>query len=175
VNGRRLLAYFVLAYAISWSIAIPLALGAQGVISPVLPEWAHYFMGYGPMLAALIVTRITEGAPGLRRLGSSIVQWRVRPVWWIVAVSPLVFGFITAVILNLAAGSAIGLSDLGVVHFLPPLGLGALVLWIVTFGIGEEIGWRGYALPRLQKGRSALTATSILFVLWALWHLPAFF
>jgi membrane protease YdiL (CAAX protease family) len=64
---------------------------------------------------------------------------------------------------------------LGEIDFLPPLGLFSLPLWILTFGIGEETGWRGFALPRLQKGRSALSATVILWLVWAFWHLPLFF
>ena len=52
---------------------------------------------------------------------------------------------------------------------------GAFLLWLLTFGVGEEIGWRGYALPRLQKNHNALTATLILGAVWAFWHLPAFF
>ena len=54
------------------------------------------------------------------------------------------------------------------VNFLPPLGTGALFFWILTFGIGEEIGWRGYALPRLQKNHNALYATTALAFFWAL-------
>jgi membrane protease YdiL (CAAX protease family) len=62
------------------------------------------------------------------------------------------------------------------VEYLPYLGVGgALVLWFLTWGAGEEVGWRGFALPRLQKERSALTATLILGVVHAFWHLPAFF
>jgi membrane protease YdiL (CAAX protease family) len=127
------------------------------------------------MLSALIVTWISEGRPGLRDIGSRMVMWNVRPIWWIVALSPLILGFAIALILNMVTTSEISLSALGEVQFLPPLGIGALLLWILTFGIGEETGWRGYALPRLQDGRSAFIATVILWFFWALWHLPAFF
>ena len=73
------------------------------------------------------------------------------------------------------SGSSIRLADLGSVNFLPILGWWALPLWIFTFGLGEETGWRGFALPRLQERRSALGATIILTGFWALWHLPQFF
>jgi membrane protease YdiL (CAAX protease family) len=53
--------------------------------------------------------------------------------------------------------------------------MNALLLWIFTYGLGEETGWRGFALPRLQEGRSDFSATLILAVFWALWHLPQFF
>jgi membrane protease YdiL (CAAX protease family) len=174
-DSRNLIAYFTLAYAISWSIGVPLALGKQGIIPPILPLWAHYFVAYGPMLSALFATWVSQGQPGLRELGKRMIKWRVRPIWWIAALSPLIIGFVVVLILNLVTGSEINLSTLGEVKFLPPLGIGALVLWTLTFGIGEEVGWRGYALPRLQKDRTALSATIILAVLWALWHLPQFF
>jgi membrane protease YdiL (CAAX protease family) len=64
---------------------------------------------------------------------------------------------------------------LGQVEFLPDLGIWALVLWLLTFGLGEETGWRGFVLPRLQRSRSALRATLILWMIWAGWHAPAFF
>jgi membrane protease YdiL (CAAX protease family) len=64
---------------------------------------------------------------------------------------------------------------LGSVNFLGQLGYWALPLWTFTFGFGEETGWRGFALPELQRGRSAFSATMILAGVWALWHLPQFF
>jgi len=63
----------------------------------------------------------------------------------------------------------------GAVNYLPNLGLGAWVFWILNSGIGEETGWRGFALPRLQRNRSALSATLILAVVWVIWHVPFFF
>jgi membrane protease YdiL (CAAX protease family) len=67
------------------------------------------------------------------------------------------------------------LTLLGNVDYLPYLTpLGALGLWLAS-GLGEETGWRGYALPHLQKTRSATVATLILGILWACWHLPMFF
>jgi membrane protease YdiL (CAAX protease family) len=174
-DTKNLVAYFILAYAISWSIGVPLALGNQGITPPILPLWTHYLVGYGPMLSALIVTWASQGGSGLRALGGRMIKWRVRPIWWVAGFSPLIISLVVILILNLGMGGQINLAALGQVHFLPPLGIGALVLWILTFGIGEETGWRGYALPRLQEGRSALYATLILALLWALWHLPQFF
>jgi len=164
-------AYFLFAYLISWSIGIPLALANQGIIPAILPEWTHYLVGYGPLLSALIVTAISQEMPGLKDLGGRMFMWRVCPKWWLVSFSPLIIGFVAILIINRFAGSQIGLSDLGSVNFLPPLGIGALLLWFFTFGLGEETGWRGFALPHLQKNRSALAATLILAALWALWHL----
>jgi uncharacterized protein len=174
-ESKNLVLYFVLAYAISWAIGIPLALEHQGWMAPILPDWAHYFVAYGPLLSAVIVTLATEGRPGLKKLGERMILWKVRPIWWVVALSPLVIGALAAFVLVLFTGKPISLADLGEVNFLPPLGLGAFALWLLTFGIGEETGWRGYALPRLQKNRSALAAALMLATLWALWHLPQFF
>ena len=73
-----------------------------------------------------------------------------------------------------STGSDLGLP--GKADYLPYLGpLGVLGLWLFTYGLGEETGWRGFALPHLQKNRSATSATLILAMLWATWHLPAFF
>lgn len=174
-NFRHLLAYFILAYAISWAIGIPLALAKQGMIKPIIPQWFHYFVAYGPMLSALIVTWATQGQQGLKELWQRITKWRVRGFWWLAALSPLIIGFGILLAMNVLTNNKISLSELGEVPFLPPIGIGALFVWMLTFGIGEEIGWRGYALPRLQKDHNALYATIILTFFWALWHLPQFF
>lgn len=76
----------------------------------------------------------------------------------------------------LQTGAWSDLRLLGEVDYLPYLApLGVLGIWLLTYGLGEETGWRGFALPHLQRNRSAASATSILAVLWACWHLPAFY
>lgn len=170
-----LLAFFVVAYALSWAVEIPLALKTHGMIRTGFPFAAHYLAAYGPILSALIVTGLTGGIRGLRELLGRMTKWKVNPGWWLAALAPLGFYLAVAAGLWLIQKEPVDLLALGQVDFLPALGLAALPMWILTFGIGEETGWRGFALPRLQKGRSALHATIILWALWALWHLPLFF
>jgi membrane protease YdiL (CAAX protease family) len=175
IKKNNLLLFIVLAYAISWMIEIPLALQYQGVTGSNLPYGLHYFAAFGPLLAAVIVTGISEGSSGLRSLWQGLTRWKLKWFWWVVALSPLVLYFL-AILIQLALRLPVtSLSQLGQVEFLPALGLLVLPLWIFTFGIGEETGWRGYALPRLQGKYSALLATVILWGIWALWHLPLFF
>lgn len=162
-----LLGYFLLAYAISWAIGIPLGLNPQGKINWQLPFYVHYLYAFGPMLAAFIMTGFTKGKSGISDIFKRLLNWHMHPVWWIVTFSPLAGYLIIVIIQRFIQGTWIDFSLLGQVNFLPNLGFGALILWIFTFGIGEEIGWRGYALPRLQQKMNALSATLVLGLLWA--------
>ena len=177
IKRNSLITYFIIAYAVSWSFEIPLALLKQGMISWSIPMWLHYFAALGPFMAALTMTFLTEGRSGLRDLITRIFKWRL-PVRYYAFVILIPVGLFTfACGLNrLLTGTWPDLKLLGAVDYLPYLTpLGGLGLWIITFGLGEETGWRGYALPHLQKTRSATAATLILGILWAGWHLPGFF
>ena len=167
--------FFILAYALSWAVEIPLALKAQGLIDIPIPFALHYLAAFGPLLAAFIMTWHSNGMDGLRELVGRMFKWRMGAGWWLVALAPLLAYALVAIVLWFIQGHGPDIGALGQIDFLPNLGLGALFLWILTFGFGEETGWRGYALPRLQRGHSALTATIILWIFWALWHLPLFF
>lgn len=176
IQKNPLVVFFPLAIGLSWSIGIPLAVTAVGREDRPVELFAwHYLVGYGPMVAAVLLTWISDGRAGLRELLTRIFRWRARPIWWLMAASPLIVFVVIALGQRLLQGKWIDTALLGQVQFLPNLGWAALILWVVTFGFGEEIGWRGYALPRLQKGRSALSATLILSLFLALWHVPAFF
>jgi len=177
VNKYSLPIYFVLAYVLSWAVEIPIALTVQGLLPFKIPLAVHYLASFGPMLAALIVVSLTEGRQGVRRLFGGLLRWRVGGGYAFFAIAVPVVLFALAVIASrLMQGNWPDIGLLAQVDYLPRLGvLPALGLWLLTFGLGEEIGWRGYALPRLQAGRSAYSAALILGVLWAGWHLPAFF
>jgi hypothetical protein len=95
------------------------------------------------MISALLVTDLSQGAPGIKDLLRRMFMWKVCPKWWLIAFSPLLKGGGIVFLLNRVASSQIGMAELGAVNYLRPLGLSALLLWILTFGFGEETGCRG--------------------------------
>jgi membrane protease YdiL (CAAX protease family) len=152
----------VLAYALSWWAWPLYALG-------VLPNPVASF---GPFLAAIVVLALTEGKAGIAGLFRRMIRWRVAPGWYAVALLLPAVLALAATGLNVRLGaeppsaeelggwSAL-FSTFAIVLLIPGVG-----------GAWEEPGWRGYAVPRLQRGRSALVASLILAALIAGWHLP---
>ena len=162
VKRHRLMTFFILAYALSWWAWIPYALGAFP--TPIA--------SFGPFLAAIVVLALTEGKAGILGLFRRMVRWRVAAGWYAVALLLPAVLAASAAALNVLLGaqppSAVQLgswtgifSTFALVLLIPGVG-----------GAWEEPGWRGYALPRLQSGRSALVASLILGALIAGWHLP---
>jgi membrane protease YdiL (CAAX protease family) len=171
-----LAAYFALAYAITWTVGLLLAASLRGWIGVQIPASAHYLAAYGPMLSAFIVTAMTAGAAGVRELVGRMTRWRVGTRWILVALgSPIALYAIAALIMRVSSGAWPDWSRFGGAVELPGLaGLAGWAFHTLTFGIGEETGWRGFALARLQKGRSARSATLMLWVFWAIWHVAMF-
>ena len=157
-----LLRFFLLAYSISWVLWSPLWLPAFGITGiPELPLEGK-LGGLGPMLAAIVLIWKGKGLAGLRELGSRIV-WLGKGLFWLVAITLpalcLVFGYMRDPNPEVFTASILG---------------GKFLLDLVFFGFGEEIGWRGFALPRLQERFNALSSGLLLCIPWALWHLPLF-
>jgi membrane protease YdiL (CAAX protease family) len=166
IKDHRLVTFFVLSYALAWW-ARPLY--GLGIFSELM------FFAIGPLLAALIVIAIAEGRPGFRDLGSRIIRWRVAWYWYAVAIGfPLAVRFVTAMI-NVGPGGAPApeWSELAWSSF----AVAFLVRLVNPMDgpLGEEPGWRGFAVPRMQARTSPLVTAVILGVLVAGWHLPLVF
>jgi membrane protease YdiL (CAAX protease family) len=167
--------YVVLAYAISWSVWVPMALERRGVVDV---PWDSHFPGLlGPLLAALVTTALVDGGAGVRDLAGRMLRLRVGWRWVALAVvGPLVL-FVLALPFAVWSGDGVpSLASLGRFSGLPSAGpIGIWVLLLLVNGLGEEAGWRGFAQDRLQRIRSPLSATVTVALVWGGWHVPLFF
>ncbi len=165
------LMYFVLALALTWVLWWPAALEARGMISVPIP--AQPLGAFGPLVAAVIVTALESGRAGLRSLLGRILQWRVAPIWYGVALLGPPLLYLVAMALEVALGGQP--PSLGALIGVVPVLVFYTVYMVFFVALGEEVGWRGYGLPALQARYGALVSSVILGALWALWHLPLFF
>jgi uncharacterized protein len=169
---RQLSFFFTLSYAISWLIWLPLygpSLGIAGL--PVLP-YHHALGALGPLLAALAANAVFREKP-VRGLFVSMLEARSVLMLLVALLAP----FLLLLIALLISGDIrqVSLYDIGRSEEFPQWTIGVLFLYnIFTFGYGEETGWRGYALPLLQRRFNALHSSLILTVFWAVWHWPLF-
>jgi len=159
--------YFGLAFAITWLLQLPAVLAHDGMI----PGAEHEYMNlaglglFGPMIAALVAARVEGGRGATRAFWKSLWQWRVHPVWYVVALGLPSAGYVVV-------RGVYGIVDAGNAGpWLFPPGDAQRVAAMIIAPIGEEIGWRGFALPRLQARYGRLTAAVMLGALWGLWHL----
>ena len=167
-RNSSLLLFFVLAYGFTWSLhlAIPI-LDIPFSLELTSPALGLYMLGLlGPLVAALCVAARVDGRVGVRRLLASGVQWRFGITWYACAVLTVP----TLMFVNLALVFPDLPKDFDWLRFELLFVVGQI--WVV---VGEEYGWRGFALPRLQVRFGSLGASLIIGFLWASWHLPMFF
>lgn len=163
-------AYLVVAYAFSWALWSVLLVteppGAmQEGISPSFILLA-IFGGLGPSVAGIVTTSIVDGKEGLRDLFARLKRWRVNIGWYAAAllITPLV------ALATLAVEWALGMPTATLEEMMGSLPIS--IIWPIFAALGEEFGWRGFYLPRLQKRHTALWSSIIVGVAWGLWHIP---
>jgi membrane protease YdiL (CAAX protease family) len=164
--------YFFLAFAFTWLILSP---GVAATLGRLHFEFEGTVLtivsGMGPLLAAILVTGITEGKSGVHKIFGSMFNWQVKARWWAASIGLLAGLFAIATALSALTTGATPYPGAGI--YLNG-GNAVVVLLLLLGSFGEEPGWRGFALPRLQKGRTPLKATLILTLFWWLWHLPTY-
>jgi membrane protease YdiL (CAAX protease family) len=184
---RSVVVFFLLAFGISWAVWIPSALASYDLLSFQISSTPAGLVGaFGPFLAALITTAIFDGRAGFRSLFKRFLVWRVSILWYLFVLAwPAAFSLIKTGIAILMGSPAPDFSQppfvtlypipaevKGAVPFIAFLPFVFLQQMLLGSSMGEEPGWRGYALPRLQDGRSSWVASLILGLLWGIWHLP---
>ncbi|WP_254863054.1 type II CAAX endopeptidase family protein [Halovivax gelatinilyticus] len=164
-QSHQVALFLLLTLGFSWSVY-----GIELTSDISLPPIAVY----GPVIAAAIVTWITGG--NVRRWARQLFIWQTGGRWYLIVLVgfPIVFvGGSTAMYVAMT-GDTTGLAP-GILPERMWIVLFFLAYQILTAGLGEELGWRGFALPRLQDRYNALLASLIIGVFWALWHFPLFF
>ena len=138
----------------------------------MLPQGATQFGALSASLAGIILAAVEGRKGGVRELLGRFLIWRVGIQWWAFA---LLFAIIPAVValylFNLFGGPAVDWSGLKSLSSVVPM----IIMLTIFAGVGEEFGWRGFAMPRLQARYNAVVSSLIIGLLWGIWHIPLFF
>jgi membrane protease YdiL (CAAX protease family) len=173
-----LVSFFAMAYALTWLAWSPWYLSKAGV--GLLPYDGDSISDYlntvalalGPTLSAFIMTGVTGGRDGVRRLLRRIVLWRVGLGWYLFVLLGIPAILVLSTIVLPGALASFQASAVPSTMFLYVV---AGPVFLFAGGpVFEEIGWRGFAFPRLQRLHGPLVGSLVLGALWGLWHLPLF-
>jgi uncharacterized protein len=168
------LTYYVLTFAISWS-GLLLAVGGPGGI-PGTPDQVERLLPFailallgGPSIAGLLLTGPVDGRAGYRDLLSRLLRWRVSARWYAVALltAPLLMTAIPLALSLLFPAFLPGIVTTGDKASLLLMGIAAGL----AAGVFEELGWTGFAIPRLRLRYGILATGLIVGFLWGAWHL----
>jgi membrane protease YdiL (CAAX protease family) len=167
VRRHPLAAFLILTYGLSWALWIPLAIFRDAASGPY-SSLALLIGSNIPSAVAIVLTAVGFGKSATRKLLGQLLIWRVGWRWYLVLLAPtaLVIGTISLVAVTRGGPTA---------ALAVPLVSAIIAVAFMIFpgsALGEEIGWRGYALPRVQSTRTALTASLVVGTLHGLWHLP---
>ena len=145
---------------------------ALAVATGLLPAAASQLGALSSSLAAIVLVLVEGRKGGLRELLGRGLIWRVGVQWWAFAVFFMIVPSVASLYLyHLLGGPAVDWSGLRPLNTVVPM----FIFLTIAAGIGEEFGWRGFLLPRLQTRHNALVSGLIVGVAWATWHVPMFF
>lgn len=158
--------YFLLAFLFSWVISVPLAI--YNINNNTEFNFLHYFAAYGPATAVLALYL-------LKRKTTISFAIKLNLKFLLSVLSPFILLGVSLLVYQILFNTLPNLGSIGEINFLGNIGvIASLFFWIFTFGIGEEIGWRGYATDILQKRFGFKKTVFIVGPIWFLWHIPFF-
>lgn len=141
-------------------------------------DWAvevGYAWSYGPALAAVAAAAIVGGRAELSRLGRRLTIWRIGWQWYaVILFGPMALALVESALITLFSDAAFSESLPSPFSESVIATIVLLLILTITDGLGEEVGWRGFAIPHMLLRSTAVGASLLLGVLWAAWHLPLF-
>jgi membrane protease YdiL (CAAX protease family) len=166
-------AFFALTYLLSWAVWLPLLAARYNLgpwrIDEGLSSVVRLLGVLMPGTAALLLAALSAGRSGVRSVLGGLGTWRVGGRWWAAAALAQPALAVAIGVLYNALG---GQPPVAPAAPLPPGGFVMQAFFLLVATLGEEIGWRGLALPALQPKHGPLAASLILGLVWATWHLP---
>jgi uncharacterized protein len=178
IKKHPLLSYFALAFAISWGAVLFVAGGPGGIsanseASEMQVTFLYPVLIVGPSVAGILLTALLYGRAGLSEFRSRLLKWRVGARWYVVALltAPL---SVTAAVLALSLSSSEFVPSILTTSDKTSLLLIGIFAGLMV-GIFEELGWTGFAIPRMKLRYGILGTGLIVGVLWGAWHFPPFF
>jgi len=168
--------FFVLSL-VAWVIWIPQAAVVLGIRESAIPLLSplNALSVWGPGLAAILLSLLTEGKAGVQELFRPIRRWRVGIQWYIFILFFPVGQWVVARALDIVLGQSYKLGASPIPSEFGPeqaIMLPFVIVFAFPNGLGEELGWRGFALPKLQARWNALVSSVIIGLFWGLWHIP---
>ncbi|MEP7174158.1 MAG: type II CAAX endopeptidase family protein [Aestuariivirga sp.] len=153
-------AFFTLTLAVTWLAFIPYYYSTDSI------PW----FTFGPMVAGITMAAVTGGFAQVKSLLAATFRWKVNPIWYVAAIGlPFASQYLSVLLNPLFGSAAPAWGNIPPVMEIIPM---VALLLVFSGPIGEEIGWRGFALPRLLEKYAALSASLIIGAVWAIWHLP---
>lgn len=176
IKKHEILSFIFITYLCSWSIWGILYSSYIGIINKSLhDEHVTLFITLGlfmPSTMSIILTGCLYKRKGLKQLLIRLTNWKFNPIYYIIAICYMSAMFYVAFLICSFSGDNLKINF----YKNPIIILFYAILQLVLGGpLGEEIGWRGFLLPRLQRKLSPFQASLVIGIVWACWHLPLFF
>lgn len=183
---NELILFIVLSYLLTWFYIIPKALYSREITPLNIHPYFEILAAFGPALAALILVYVKSRKVGVQGLLSRILIWKVDLKWYFVALFLQPIIWLSALYIHVLLGGELPIfSNIPVFEYLNlsniinPIYLAILIILAffvqVVLLLGEEIGWRGFMLPKMLSITNWINSSLILGVIWTIWHIPLFY